>query len=70
MIEYKGMTQHGNANGLSRLPCEPEDNTSSDPAEMFHLTHMENLPVTSAQIKHETSRDPIITKVLEHSGLT
>ena len=56
VIEYKGTTQHGNADGLSRLPCEPEDDTSSDPAEMFHLTHMENLPVTSAQIKRDKQK--------------
>lgn len=65
VIEYKGTLQHGNADGLSRLPCEPEDKASADPAEMFHLAHVENLPVTSAQIKLETSRDPTLAKVLE-----
>ena len=43
MTEYKGTIQHGNADGLSRLSCEPEDHsTSADLAEMFHLSQMEN----------------------------
>lgn len=65
VIEYKGTLHHGNADGLSRLPCEPGDHASADPAEMFHLAHVENLPVTSVQIKQETSRDPTMPKVFE-----
>ncbi|KAJ8346761.1 hypothetical protein SKAU_G00281620 [Synaphobranchus kaupii] len=65
-IEFKGTKQHGNADGLSRLPHDshPVEDTT-DPAEAFHLTQLESLPVTRAQIQKETNRDPTVSKVYE-----
>lgn len=55
-IEFKGTKQHGNTDGLSRLPQESHPEELTDPAGMFHLTQMEPLPVTNAQIQKETNR--------------
>ncbi|KAJ8366188.1 hypothetical protein SKAU_G00150190 [Synaphobranchus kaupii] len=65
-IEFKGTKQHGNADGLSRLPHDshPVEDTT-DPADAFHLTQLESLPVTRAQIQKETNRDPTVSKVYE-----
>lgn len=32
---------------------------------MFQITQMEPLPITSTQIRRETSRDPILAKVFD-----
>ncbi|KAL3975969.1 inner nuclear membrane protein Man1 [Sarotherodon galilaeus] len=50
-IVFKGTKLHGNADGLSPT--------------VFHVTQMEPLPVTSAQVKRETSRDTILSKVYD-----
>ena len=64
-IEFKGTKLHGNADGLSRLPHEQEDTTAStDPAELFHVTQMENLPVTFSEVRRETGRDPAMVRGL------
>ena len=65
-IEFKGTKQHGNADGLSRLPHEPQPTEdTADPADTFHMTQLESLPVTRAQIQKETNRDPTLSKVYE-----
>lgn len=63
-IEYKGTKCHGNADGLSRLPQSNPEKVI-DPALAMHLSHMEPLPVTSAQIQTETRNDPILAKVYD-----
>ncbi|XP_028656990.1 uncharacterized protein K02A2.6-like [Erpetoichthys calabaricus] len=65
-IEFRGTKQHANADGLSHLPCEFKGTQNlSDPAEIFHLTQLEPLPITSAQIQKETSRDPTMAKLFD-----
>ncbi|XP_062865163.1 uncharacterized protein K02A2.6-like [Trichomycterus rosablanca] len=65
-IEFKGTKQHSNADGLSHLPLlttEEEKTTALDPADVFHTTPVEQLPVTSAEIQRETRNEPTISKV-------
>ncbi|XP_062864461.1 uncharacterized protein K02A2.6-like [Trichomycterus rosablanca] len=65
-IEFKGTKQHSNADGLSHLPLlttEEEKTTALDPADVFHTTLVEQLPVTSAEIQRETRNEPTISKV-------
>ena len=65
-IEFKGTKLYGNAHGLSRLSLEPHPlGNMTDPADTFHLTQLESLPVTRAQIQKETNRDPSVSKVYE-----
>lgn len=65
-IEFKGTKLHGNADGLSRLPLESGDKSVfSDPAELFHMTQMDNLPVTFLEVKRETGRDPTMVRVYD-----
>ena len=50
-IEYKNTTQHGNADGLSRLPLEEaHDKERVDPVEIFQVSQMEVLPVSADMI--------------------
>ena len=67
-IEYKNTTQHGNADGLSRLPLEEaHDKERVDPVEIFQVSQMEVLPVSADMIHQATQRDPIFSRVMEHT---
>ena len=67
-IEYRNTKRHTNADALSRLPFEvtPEDE-KEEAVDVFHLSQFEQLPVTSATIRRETSRDKVLNKVYEQT---
>ena len=64
-IKYKKTSQHGNADGLSRLPLtEPDEEKSEVPTEVVLLVEaLEDAPMTYAQIQRWTKRDPLLSKV-------
>jgi hypothetical protein len=70
-IEYRNTKQHGNADGLSRLPLASKDNSEEseleifDSAHIFHMTQMEALPVAAKEVKRRTARDPVLSRVYE-----
>ena len=64
-IEYRNTKQHCNADGLSRLPLTTSVDDYTDTASVYYTSQMEQLPVTSTQIRNETRRDPILSHVLE-----
>ncbi|XP_068716958.1 uncharacterized protein [Montipora capricornis] len=67
-IEYKNTIQHGNADGLSRLPLEEaRDKETVDPVEIFQVSQMQVLPVSADMIRQATQRDPILSHVMEHT---
>ena len=56
-IEYKSTTDHGNADALLRLPLEiiqPSAEEDIDAVDVFHMSQIELLPVTSDEIRRET----------------
>lgn len=70
-IEYKSTTAHGNADSLSRLPMKVVNTvvTECDDDEAInalHVNQLEKLPVTQAQIRRETTHDPLMATVLQH----
>ena len=74
-IEYKRTTDHCNADALSRLPLEvvqPSAEDDADAVDVFYTSQIGVLPVTSADIKRETQRDVILSRVVElvHTGWT
>ena len=64
-IKYKKTSQHGNADGLSRLPLtEPDEEQSEVPTEVVLLVEaLEDAPMTYAQIQRWTKRDPLLSKI-------
>ena len=66
-IEYKNITGHGNANGLSRLPFKTEERAKEvvDPVNGFNMIQFEPLPITVDNVWRETQRDPILSQVHE-----
>ena len=65
-IQYKPTKEHGNADGLSRLPLQTEEVVETE-ATVFNIKRMEALPVTVAEIKRGTRSDPILSKVLRYT---
>ena len=67
-IENKSTTEHGNADALSQLPLEiiqPSAEEDIDAVDVFHMSQIELLPVTSDEIRQETQRDMELSWVLE-----
>jgi len=66
-IEYRDSKRHSNADCLSRLPLKVVEEGMEDVADMFSMIQMESLPVTSTDVRRETRRDPVLSKVLRAS---
>ena len=66
-IEFRPTNEHCNADGLSRLPLSgiPAVENHSDP-QIFNISQMEALPVTTSQLRAATGSDPILSKVLRY----
>ena len=64
-IEYKSTTKHSNADGLSRLPVPEVRVEDTNPDDLLHMSQLEMMPVTSAQVRKETARDIVLTKACE-----
>ena len=58
-IEFRPETEHGNADGLSRLPL-PEgqfEESCSDPT-VFNISQIESLPINVTKLRVATAADP------------
>ena len=65
ILACKSTTEHSNADGLSRLPLDESPQITPQPAELVpSLQCLDDTPVTSKQIKHWTSRDPVLSQML------
>ena len=67
-IEFRPTGDHGNADGLSRLPLRisPPDDPNADP-KVFNISQMEALPVTVRQLRAATSSDRVLSKVYRYT---
>ena len=67
-ICYRSSKAHSNADALSRLPlpvASGEVNTPLPAETVLLMEHFESSPVTAKHIERETSRDPVLWRVLE-----
>ena len=63
-IRYKPGSYHSNADMLRRLPlpsCPPDTPPPAD--NLLAICMLESLPVTAKDVKHWTSRDPVLSRV-------
>ena len=67
-IEFYPTGDHGNADGLSRLPLpvSPPDDPNVDP-KVFNVSQMEALPVTVRNLRAATFSDRILSKVIRYT---
>lgn len=63
-IKYRKWDQHGNADGLSRLPL-PVAHTEPTQAEIFYFKDVTAAPVTSTHMKRHTCTDPVMSEVMD-----
>ena len=59
-IQFRPTKAHANADALSRLPLKCTESKEAK-ADLFSVRQIEALPVTSVQLKHATSHDPILS---------
>ena len=64
-VAYRPSTDHANADALSRLPCNQKP--LPEEAEMFFFSGLDELPVDAADISRGTTRDPVLSRVLEYT---
>ena len=64
-IEFRGTKQDANCDGLSRLPQPSTPADKPDEMEMFQTTVVEALPVAEQEVRMQTRRDPVLSRVLE-----
>jgi hypothetical protein len=65
-IEYKSTKRHNNADALSRLPVQNDTDTKTAD-DVFHMSQIDDLPVTSAEIQCETRKDKVLASVLNQT---
>lgn len=67
-IRYRPTGEHANVDGLSRLPIPlSRDEEDSLDATVFNISQMEALPVTTAQLRYHTRRDPLLGKIMRYA---
>ena len=67
-IEFCSTQEHSNADGLSRLPLETTSAfEESSTASLFNIHQIGTLPVHPEQLRLETARDHILSKVLRYT---
>ena len=64
-VQYKKSNEHGNADGLSRLPL-PHQLDQEESREVFRVSFVDALPVTAAEIASETAKDPVLSQVYQY----
>ncbi|XP_062516177.1 uncharacterized protein K02A2.6-like [Corticium candelabrum] len=67
-IQYTRTQEHGNADGLSRLPTAEEEHEDSSQREagLFSLRQINMLPVTVKDLVRETDKDSLLSQVKKH----
>ena len=64
-VKYQPSRQHGNANGLSRLPVQEEPQNLDDSSEIVCVVEeqIQSFPITVTNIKMATAKDPVLSQV-------
>ncbi|KAJ8375572.1 hypothetical protein SKAU_G00061520 [Synaphobranchus kaupii] len=64
-IQYRSAAEHGNADGLSRLPLQVDHKDRPGSVDTVLIHHLDTLPVCSTDIRKETRYDPVLAQVLD-----
>ena len=62
-LVYKSGKDHGNADGMSRLPIPHKPGEASNAENHVHMIALERAPVTAREVNLHTARDPLLSKV-------
>ena len=64
-IEFRGTMKHANADSLSRLPLD-EDDDADTVASIFTVSLIGGLPITASDIAAATAKDPVLIRVYQY----
>ena len=65
-VKYQPSEKHGNADTLSRLPLDKDEDCVDDPDDtvcLLEQQQLHHLPIKATDIQHETSTNPVLSKV-------
>ena len=62
-LVFRKTSKHSNADGLSRIPADKTG--TPEERDIFHFTHVNDLPVTARDVADATKKDPVLSKVLQ-----
>ncbi len=66
VISYRAGKDHGNADALSRLPVAQPSEEEPEEEHVWMLESIAGSLTTAEQIKHWTSKDPVLSRVCEY----
>ena len=69
-IEFKRTQDHANADALSRLPRKSKlrgEESEVEHSSCFNISQIEALLVTASQLGRATRKDPILSRVMQHT---
>ena len=64
-IKYRRAADHGNADGLSRLPLPVQHKEKPGTIDTFLVNHLECLPIRCTDVRRETRSDITLSQVME-----
>ncbi|XP_056138353.1 uncharacterized protein K02A2.6 [Lampris incognitus] len=64
-IEYRKASAHTNADGLSRLPLPDTHDDKIDTVDVFYMSQLDTLPISTTDIRNNTRSDLTLSHVLE-----
>ena len=66
-VEHRSASKHSNVDGLSRLPVPIKRKDKTLEADIFCVSQLDKLPVTSDAIARETRKDSILSRVYKYT---
>lgn len=60
-VEFRSTREHGNADGVSRLPLDNQEQPAT--SSVFTISQIQALPVTAERIEATKRQDPILSRV-------
>eukprot|EP00731_Ephydatia_muelleri_P018713 Em0011g753a len=66
-VKFRATEEHGNVDGLSRLPLKGERHEEEETeASIFNMVQIETLPVTAGQLRNKSRQDKELSKVMRY----
>ena len=65
-VKFRATEEHGNVDGLSRLPLKCKEHDEETEASIFNMVQIETLPVTAGQLQNESRQDRDLSKVMSY----
>ncbi|XP_034031452.1 uncharacterized protein K02A2.6-like [Thalassophryne amazonica] len=68
-IRYRCAADHGNADGLSRLPLPVQHKEKQGTVDTCLIKYIESLPIHCSEVKRETKADATLSQVIEMASI-